>query len=736
MSRFLKIIALYLISTALAFGIYLTPLGLWLEERGLDALFLLRGERAAPEAVVVVALQKDAAEALGVEREPGRWPRDLHARLIDILHRAGAAAIVFDIHFNEPRSGEDSELARAIQEAGNVVLFARLEREFSVTPAGRITVDHLQTPAPRILAAPPAAVAPFALPDTGRVRYFWSFYSDAGDLPTLPAMALAVYGGEMQTRLIEALAERYPDQGLGAHEHKATAGRNLGMSEQAVVLRGLFQRYPQASEVARAALDEPPLSARESRLLNALLGLYRGASPAYLNFYGPPRTLRTLPFDEVLAASGDLSDTFRNKVVFVGFSAEQQPDELDVFNTVFRERGGLDISGVEIAATAFANLLEGSLIEPLPSAWFSLLIIAYSLILARLAKSRDARVAVGLSALFALTYAVVAYVLFRESAIWLPQIGPIAIITPIVVFTALMGRYTEARRAEGSMRRAFTYYLPDQIVEQLSADPDSPRSDESIRYGICLATDAEQYTPLAERMAPDDLSRYMNEYYELLFAPVKARGGRVFDVIGDAMLAIWTSERPDTVLKHAACNAAWDIIGITDTLQHEGEIAPLPTRIGLHVGELVTTNIGAADRYEYRAVGDVVNTATRIQNLNKRLGTRLIASREVLAGTSGFITRDLGRFLLKGKRQAVALQEILGVAGQADARCFELTARFAQGLVAFKAGLWEEAANIFRQIKHDFDNDGPATFYLQLCEHYLETPPSDPIDGLVSVNTA
>lgn len=728
MSRFSNILLICVCATVMASTVYLSPLGLMLEEWGLDGLFLLRGQRASPPSVAVVSLEHRSAEALGVPRDPGRWPRDLHAQLIDILSQAGAAAIVFDVHFNEPRDGEeDQHLARAVRQAANVVLFARLARDFSASSQGWITQDSLELPAPQIVQAPPAAIAPFALPDTGRVRYFWSFHPAAGGLPTLPAAALQVYAGDECAALQAYLRQRYPT------EYAASSSQEvLAVSDRAISTRTLLRRHPERlAQIRQDLMASGHLSAQR---LEALLGLYTGGSPAYLNFYGPPRTVRTMAFYEVLRKDPALLKAIKGRAVLVGFSAERQPDEQDVFNTVFRESGGLDISGVEIAATALANLIEGRLIEPLSAPRLFLVILLYSAAMVMITQFRRAGFIIVGALVLAIAYVVLAAYLFSTYDIWLPYVFLVALLTPALVFASMLLRYAEARQAQGHMRRAFNFYLPEPVVDQLEKGPNALPVDDAVRFGICLATDAEQYTPLAENMAPDQLSHYMNDYYEVLFAPVRARGGRVFDVVGDAMLAIWAADAPHADLKTAACEAACDILNLTRAVVREDQLPFLPTRIGLHVGELVTTNIGAADRYEYRAVGDVVNTAARIQSLNKQLGTRVIVSQEVLVGTRLFATRELGRFLLKGKRQPVTLLELLGRLEEVDARRYQLAMRFALGLQAFREACWRDAERLFQAIYDEFESDGPAGFYRDLCSHYQQSPPPDSACDVVVVD--
>ena len=170
------------------------------EHVGLGLLFHLRGATKAPGDAVVVAIDSESSERLNVAKNPDRWPRTLHARLIEALNRAGARVIVFDLYFAESRSPEeDAALAAAIKKAGNVVLAEQL-RAKEVTSAGDAMVDDaghkiVEALKPIELFSHAAfATAPFVLPRMPvRVSQYWTFQTDAGDTPTFPVLALQLY---------------------------------------------------------------------------------------------------------------------------------------------------------------------------------------------------------------------------------------------------------------------------------------------------------------------------------------------------------------------------------------------------------------------------------------------------------------------------------------------------------------------------------------------------------------
>jgi adenylate cyclase len=141
------------------------------------------------------------------------------------------------------------------------------------------------------------------------------------------------------------------------------------------------------------------------------------------------------------------------------------------------------------------------------------------------------------------------------------------------------------------------------------------------------------------------------------------------------------------------------------------------------------------DHYEYRAVGDIVNTATRLEGLNKHLGTRLLVSADVLQGLEGLTSRELGSFLLAGKSRPVVVCELVTRAADATPLDEERCAIFARALDAFRRGAWPEATRLWKEsLRSHGSEDGPSRFYVRWCEsHAGESPPAD-WDGVVRMD--
>jgi adenylate cyclase len=205
----------------------------------------------------------------------------------------------------------------------------------------------------------------------------------------------------------------------------------------------------------------------------------------------------------------------------------------------------------------------------------------------------------------------------------------------------------------------------------------------------------------------------------------------VANVVGDSMLAIWVTAEPDSALRDQACLAALDIAEAVHSFNQSSDTLHLPTRIGLHSGYIVLGHIGAAGHYEYRAVGDIVNTATRIEGLNKYLGTRILISEDVISHVEGFLTRELGKFVLVGKSKPVVVHELLCRTEELNGQKRNSCMAFAAALDAFRRRSWEAAMEKFYVCIKNRGEDGPSQFYLKLCEQYRMQPPGDSWDGEV-----
>jgi adenylate cyclase len=716
-------------------------------------LFHLRGAIQAPPEVIVVAIDEQSAQKLGVPSKPSEWPRDLHAQLVERLVRAGARVICFDLTFDTPSRTpqHDVQFAAAINRAANVVLTDSLRKETarqtnaSGQPIGEIQIERVSAPIP-ILEQAALAHAPFPLPKESRVNTFWTFKSSAGDSPTLPVIAFQIYAFDAYDDFLGLLRRVSPHLTIAPPVSAKALVASSDAGGLITTLRNVFTSDPQLGERMARELkktNDQALSPEKKHLIQSLLSLYRSSEVAYLNFHGPPRSIATVPYYEVLnSPNGDARvrsvNDFEGKAVFVGFSAFSQPEQdriRDDYETVFSQPSGLNISGVEIAATAFANLLDDRPVRPIPFPWQLGVVALWGVALGAACRMLRPIGAGALVLLLASAYLFVALSEFSVAGLWLPLVVPLCLQAPVALFGGVLLSYRDARRERKLIKQAFGYYLPDKIVDQLAESVGPINSTDQLVYGACLATDVEKYTTLAETMSPRELGQLMNEYYAELFKPVERLGGVVNEVVGDAMLAIWAAPSSEASVRKQACEAALDIVEALARFNQAVVGRPvLLTRFGLHSGQMLLGNIGASQHYEYQAVGDMVNTATRIQGLSKYLGTRILASEETVDGLEDFLTRPVGCFLLAGKTEAVCVVELGGRRQDANPQVTLLYQKFADALEAYRSRQWREATSKFSDILDVFPEDGPSRFYLHRCEAYVLNPPDEPWQPTVRID--
>ncbi|MDH3770979.1 MAG: CHASE2 domain-containing protein, partial [Nitrospirota bacterium] len=278
----------------------MTSVGMQLEEEiGLHWLFTLRGERPAPEDVVVVTTDRKSAFDLGVPQEIWKWPRSLHGQLVQELTKRGATAIAFDLFFKEAGSTEgDAKFAEAMRNSGRVVLIEKLTTPSDTgTPAGII----MQMSPTAQLKKAASALAPNPLPAVPfRVNQFWIFEPSAEHFATLPVVTALIHDLHPNNNLWNLVNNISPDI-LSSSDNLADKGPH---QERATNLRTMERNSPHALKPLQEVLayQRAATPSFKGKAFEGLLRAIERGDSQYLDFYGPPRTITTIPFSCVLQA--------------------------------------------------------------------------------------------------------------------------------------------------------------------------------------------------------------------------------------------------------------------------------------------------------------------------------------------------------------------------------------------------------------------------------------------------
>jgi class 3 adenylate cyclase len=218
-------------------------------------------------------------------------------------------------------------------------------------------------------------------------------------------------------------------------------------------------------------------------------------------------------------------------------------------------------------------------------------------------------------------------------------------------------RQADAERAHAALSRFFS----PQIASRLALDSGTEMSVHR-RDIATIFTDITGFTSLVETTAPDLLSSLLNDYMGGMTEIVFAHEGTVAKIIGDAIQILFNApgDQPDFATRAVACALALDAWA-EDFRKRWSEkgINFGVTRLGVHAGPALVGNFGGGRLFDYTAYGDTVNTAARLENANKRLGTRICVSASVVAGASHFRGRPIGDLVLRGRSEPLRAYEPL-----------------------------------------------------------------------------
>jgi len=759
-------IGIAMLGTALSAPPWLWPLQ---ESFDLWVLFKLRGPRTPPDDIVLVTIDQQSSDRIALPANPEarercldlkvgeappsyerlppphlvmRWPRCLHGRAVRALAGAGARVIALDISFrpfssspSDTNSNDDEQdrvLAQAIESAGNVLLAQWLDPiEWN---RRRVAGNALQRPAriSPLIASAALGAAPLRLAWglSGRVNSFAAFSEEEVPIASLPALAFHLAAAEVHPDFVRLLARISPEN---AELLPRTTDELIGtrpLQATSLAIRYLVRADPKIAAALRESLDgrqsaDVPATHREA--LRAFVDLYAGDALRYLNFYGYPGTFPSVSYADVLKAAngggGPALQQLRGKTVVLGYVDFTPSQRDDHYPTTYTTSDGVKLSGAEILATAIANLASRNSIIAPPPTLRAVITAAFGLALGLLLLVPPALRGLAATSVFLAGYLAVALVLFRLEALWLPVLVPLVIQAPAGVVYALVHHFREMGRKRDELRALFGKFVPERVIEALLENREKLDTVTEPVHSVCMATDADRFSTLAESMHPAQLARFLNQYFQVVFAPITEEGGDIVDVVGDAVLAVWTGLETDRSLHLKATGAALELMAAVEQFNAASPTARLPTRIGISAGPVSTTPVGAVNHYEFRPVGDTVVTATRLQELNKQLGTRVLATEAAVRGVDTLLVRDLGAFLLRGKTVPTTVYEVIDERQNASAHVLQLCLEFALALDALRSGRRQNALDRFRAIHELYPQDGPTAFYVQwLAANPLASP--------------
>ena len=658
-----------------------------LEGPVVDQMMEWRGARPADPRVIVCLIDGESIDRYG--RWP--WPRTRIAELVDALSAAGARVIALDLVFSEPSRhdgvvdlrAEDLALAAALERSGEVVLsFFFRDQPGAAAPAAAPAED------PRF-RADAENLLPAILRTTGDPEAF-PLREHPGAEPNLNLFAAAAASQGFTTNRREA----------GVSRRQYLAARFDGWVYPALPLRAVERLTGEGLALAwEGALPVIELGERRVEV--------DGRGRLWVDYPGGWEAFHRASVREVLEGEAG-PEELAGKLVFVGASEVGIGDFTAIpFDT--------ELPGVMVHAAVAENLLADRYLREagLPRYLSLLAVLAMGLLVALAVASFErhrtgALVAIGL---------VVAWPLAALAA-YLGRGWHLEVVTPVVTGLVALGLtlpyqigIVDARARQ--IRRTFAQFVSESIVEEMLRHPERVRLGGERREMTVVFSDIRGFTSIAERLDSEELVQVLNQYFTPMTRLVLAEGGTLDKYMGDALMAFFGA--PVALPDHAAraCRAALamrsKLAELNAGWRAEGKLpegAALGIGVGLNSGEMSVGNMGSEDVFDYTVIGDNVNLGSRIEGLNKLYGTDVLASEATVkaaqAAGAGFLFRELDRVRVKGKKEPVAIYELVAER-PAPPELEERAARFTEALAHYRSRRFEEAVAAFQALADEGD---------------------------------
>jgi adenylate cyclase len=691
----LKIILLTMLSSGVVIAMFMTGILSQFELKTFDAFSRRLNPSDSDEEVIMVEVDQRSLDALSEQSINWPWPRQIYAPIIEYLSEA--EAIFIDILYTEPSSyGQEDDLifAESLKAASNIYLPVFLtNKDNPMSDQDRNFIDRI-------------ALDEGIKPDV-------TFTSAI--TPIDPLKPWVRGSGNVTIS---------PDEDGVYRKVPLVFGMN-GWGIPHFILGHFTERGDIRIEEERLLLGERILPLKEGELL---LRFYTEQSPfpvfsaaEILDFY-----LKDLSSVEPEVPR----EFFRGRYVFIGLTA---PGLYDLKPTAVSSIS----TGVLVHATALDNLLHGSFFIPVRSVYVLLFafLICFTVSLIVLT-SHSIYINSSLFVALLMVAVGIPALLFRKGY-YLEITPPTVSLVISFIVTATYSYATEGKQRK-QVRNAFQHYVSPAVVDSILKEVDKLKLGGEKKVMTALFSDIRGFTSISEGLDPEDLVKFLNEYFSVMTRIIMKYQGTLDKFIGDAIMAFYGAplRQPDHAVR--GCRTAIDMLKSLRELQVDWEARSLPRidiGIGLNSGEMTVGNMGSDERFDYTIMGDNVNLASRLEGINKQYGTNIVISQYTrnLVQEDGFLVRELDSVRVKGKKDPVNIYELIDY-GTPEPLLLDVVRTFERGLAAYKNRQWIEAEELFRAALK-LHEDGPSKLYLSRCEEYALNPPPEDWDGVFVMKT-
>ena len=631
---------------------------------------------SASSEIIVVAIDEKSLKP-GELGPLTKWPRTNYGKAVETLNANNAAAIGIDITFpdSSAQGGEDdAEFGRILSEYDNVVLASR----YFFDEGKR----RFEWPNQNILKG------------DSQLGWINIQLDNDGFVRSLPIF------GESERGVIDAFS---------------LALARIYLNADPVDYRVVDGQFDFSEDIRIPAMTKKDRNSGEE------------VHFMYINYFAQPNHFTHISFSDLL--DGELVDKkgnpidFRDKIVIIGPTAIDLQD--DYLSPVSE---GVRMPGVEIHANNIQTVITQDFLRdqsPL-SLWLTILgFLVLNIVVFSFLKVRYAIPLVALEVLGMLVGGIIIY----EYRILVNVVYPILMIFLSFIGTYLV-RFIMEQKDRQFIEGAFGHYVNQTVVKQIKKDPHMLELGGAKREITIFFSDIAGFTTISEKLKPEELVKFLNEYLGEMTDIIIRNQGTLDKYEGDALMAFWNAPVPLHDHELNACLAALENQSRLAELREKWVKAGLPelhVRIGLNSGEAVVGNMGSENRFDYTAMGDNVNLASRLESINKQYGTYLMIAESTYSKVKDqLLCRELDQIRVKGKSEPVRVYELIAKKGDETTELGLKLKTFAEALAMYRERKFAEAKSKFESLT----GDAPAGVFVKRCEEFIKNPPAQDWDGV------
>lgn len=676
-----------------------------IEQSGYDALMRVRGERPHSADVVMIRIDEYSIQEMGYP-----IPRDQLGTAMALLSNLGAKAVALDIFVPEPTpkdSAESEIMVEYMKRAANTFHIigpfvpAATEKEQisvrDVDSTAHYIIGRFGIPAPKahhFFRAPLISDYPFAA--------LAAVSTGVGDATLHPSGDGSIRSVPV---FIEYAGRLYPTLGLALAMHTLGVGRN--------------QLSFQATE-SGTIVSAGPIRFETDHQGDVLI-----------NYIGPYENLPSVSLFDVLQAGRkrDIAffDQFKDKVCIIGPTARAVGD---YYPMPFSERA----PGYIAHANVYDMITTENFIYPASLGVQFVILLLITLAISFVANYQPMRIGVTVLLALSVVYWMFAYFAFANGNTWYNVVEPI-----FAMFFCFLGTVAYRAATEGKQKRMITNmfekYVDKTVVRDLINDPSKMKLGGEMREITLLFSDIKGFTTISEALGPENLVKLLNVYLTEMTNTVMKHRGSVDKFIGDAIMAFWGAPLPDPDAPYHSCLTALEMQSRLEALSPRwkkfGDIV-LKQRVGLNTGMCVVGNMGSDQKFNYTAMGDAVNLASRLEGVNKQYGTYiLISEMTYLKVARKVVAREIDKVLVVGKTEPVKIYELIALADKplTDGMKYSLDS-YREGIASYQKRQWDEGIAYMEHALQYKQDDPVCQLYIDRMRLYKLNPPDANWNGV------